>query len=406
MRTLLACLLILQTAWAEDTLDKQEKRWVEQCITALSSPSERVRRGASRALSQVGVAAVPTIVKMSTRLKTPEAWDALTHACLRMDRMAVRKALEDLRAKWPVRARESFDALQSRLIIRVPYGDPEVGRKVRAILNTFGKSNSYQSDDPSIDQIVAFGRDAVPELLRALEERDATEITSGFSLSFRKTAIADALKKLVIPEDRPSLIRILRGGVNEAATVLATIPGEESRDAILGLIREGKLDHVLLDALDVFRDDPDVQATLIEALQKIEDNDNYKIGFLAELLGEAQCFQALPVLKQRLTTAEGLQNRRMLAVSVTLLGGQEGIRALIDLLGESGRGGPRYNQHTAGETLDNISGKDFYKGEDGGPDSRGPRGNFKEAKTAYDAWWTEVQGKLKYDRDTLRWIVP
>jgi len=91
-------ILLVASPLLAQELDRHEKKWAEQCVVALASQSPRVRASAARALGQLGVDAIPSVVKRCAVLKSNKSWEALAGALDSMGKTTAAGKLEALRS--------------------------------------------------------------------------------------------------------------------------------------------------------------------------------------------------------------------------------------------------------------------------------------------------------------------
>jgi len=168
-RTVVVAVALCAVARAGE-LTPQEKAWAQACMKALDSESERVAKGAARALAAMGVDAIPVIVEESPRVKTDKAWTALGECATAMGAAEAAAALGAVQPRWPAAARDRLKSLVESLRAAAPASSPEVAQRVREILVPYARANSWSTDDPAVRRIVALGHDAVPELLKIVGE--------------------------------------------------------------------------------------------------------------------------------------------------------------------------------------------------------------------------------------------
>ena len=396
MTRTLAVVAAICAAVRAGELTPPERDWAQACMKALDSESERVAKGAARALAAMGVDAIPVIVEESPRVKTDKAWTALGECATAMGAAEAAAALGAVQPRWPAAARDRLKSLVESLRAAAPASSPEVAQRVREILVPYARANSWSTDDPAVRRIVALGHDAVPELLKIVGEP-----SRGFNME--SDVAAEALSQLVRAEDRPLLAKHIAQGDLKLAKALARIPGEESLDALLVPVGKGLMSHALLEALREQASSPRVEKALVDYLDRFGTGD-YQTGAVAEFLGERGVWDAKPILSRLLKDCRGSDCGRRIAQGLVQLGGKEGIPVLLDVFSATGGRHDEWDRHEAGEFLNRVRGERTYVGSFGGPGES--QGNFEEAAASFRAWWATAEATIRFDRETRRWSVP
>lgn len=397
MRTLrLIPVLLLAPLLHAGELDRAATRWAQQCMSGLASKSEIVRASAARALTTLGVDAMPVVVKKCTSLRSQESWMALEIALEAMGRRTAAARLDGLRGKWPSSAKKRLEELYAFLNFKGAEGDPEVAEKVRKLLAKFEGANSYSSDDANVKAIVALGRPAVPCLIGVIRA------SNGFGMEL--TAACDALEALVEKKDLPALTDLLASGKLDVAQCLRPLKSEEALDALLIPLGKGKTNYELFDALRAYKDSKRMRAALVRYLKSYGSTGDQQAGRAAEFAGEVRAYEALPALEALLPLRGESGYQRSVATGLVLLGAKKGIPLLIELFAEGGdRDG--WERHTAGETLNDVVGQRAYKGTFGGS-AMTATGNFDEAVAWFRDWWKDHEDEIVFDREKGRWVSP
>ncbi len=379
-----------------DELTPMERTWARACVTGLTAASARQRESAAAALARLGPAAVPAVVSAASALKTDEHWAALEKALVGMGAAEALKELEKVDGNWPGSATGRKRILIEHLRATVTAGTPDaIAAKVRAILETFERESTYTSGDRRVTDLVRLGRPAVPALLEDLKRAE--------SHSFRPKAASEALRRLLVVEDVPTVARMLEEGHLDVAPALSRLPAEVVVPALVAPLSKGYHSFALVEGLTPFKSDKRVQVALIRWLEADPDADGSSlIGSTARLLGEADVRDAVPTLLAIVERGVGSMNRREVAEALVTLGERRGIEVLLDLFRSIAPARPTYDRHAAGERLNDVVGRRIYRGTSGpGGESDG---NYEEALAQFDAWWAEVRDTIRYDPDRRAWV--
>lgn len=390
---------ILATAFADDPTE-EERAWIAQCVERLDSPSERITLGAYQSLCEFDANAIPTMVVTTRCLKTDRAWELLERALRSFGSAHAASALDSGRERWPreaqIRLGKVVDSLRAEGLAAA---DPGIEKKVREEFAPFASANEFSPQNPRIRRVVALGRDAIPVLVKILREY-AGDVYNGFVAN----AAAEALANLVRVEDLPVVARLLEDGILVAATAMRNLHCDAGRDALLVAVARGFMDWDLLNALRAYGEDERVQRALVRYLEEVGRKGGSGCGVVAEYLGEAGNFDALPVLRE-LVIVYDLDVRRPVATALVNLGEKDAIKVLIEIVagGAGASGHENWQLQEAGVALNRVVGKRiFIRGA--GPDSE-TAPNYAEAAEAFRAWWEENSEKLEYNRQWRTWKV-
>ena len=405
----LLLLAVLSATTVRAELDASEKKWLKQCLDALTSKSGKVRDGGAAAISKLGFDAIPVLLPEVGRLKTDDDWSALTAALAPMGAKAAADLVDMARDKWPKGQEQRLGALVARL--REPAApvkgaaagkaSPDVEAKVRELLDPFRTANMYSSSDPAVEKVVAIGPAAIPALVEILREGDG-----GHGPGMLYTAATDALAELVNENDVPVLAQLLAEGRLVAARAFAKLRSPAALDALLGPVARGFVSFDVVRALENFSSNPRVGAALVSWISAHGAAGSWEVGPVAEFLGDHHVAAAVePILKLTQVPLEAHAAQKV-GGALAALGRKEGIETLIAVM-EGKFAGVRpsddYPRHEAGETLNRIVGRRIYSGshEPGG----GIRGNADEAATQFGAWWNGVKDKIRFDETRRAWVV-
>jgi HEAT repeat protein len=355
-------------------------------------------RSAETALRELGLDFLPVLLRKSGRLRSNEAWAAVRRVLVALGGTDAARELERLRPEWPRKNKKRFEALLEGLRTARPDVDPGILERVRKELEPFRNSRSYSTENPQVRRIVAMGRAAVPALLKVLEEPEPA-----FGPGFYKEAASDAFAALVDEEDLPALARLLSEGILVAARCFRGLRSEAALDALLVPVGKGMMSYELLEALEVHHGEPRVQQALVAYLEKYGLGGGFHVGQVAEFLGEAGAFEAVPVLRRLLEPARGIEIRRPVANALVLLGERDAIPVLIEILDTPAASHRSYVRHAAGENLNRLVGRTVFLGrfEPGGEHT----GNYEDAAREFRTWWETNREKLTYDRERRRFRV-
>ena len=392
-----------------DELTPTERTWARACVTGLTGASVRQREGAAAALARLGPAAVPAIASSVSVLKTDEQWAALETALVGMGAAEALKELEKVQRDWPAaaaaRKKTLMDHLKAAAIAPAapgpvggkapPPSPPDVTTQVKSILDTFDGESSYSTSDPRIVELANLGRPAVSALLGNMKGK-------GFH-SFRASAAAEALKRLLVVDDVPTVAALMAGGYLEVAPALSRLPADAVVPALLAPLAKGFHAFALVEALAPFQHDPRVAPALIAWLRSGPDGAGSSlIGSTAKFLAEADARDAIPALLEIVGGVSGSMNRGQVAGALATLGEKRGIEVLLELFRSTRSPERSYDRHEAGERLNDIAGRRIYRGSysPGGASD----GNFEEASAQFDAWWAEVKDSIHFDAARGTWV--
>jgi hypothetical protein len=391
-----------------EELTAAEKTWARACVTGLTAASARQRESAAAALARLGPAAVPVVLAAVPSFKTDEHWASVGDALVGMGAAAALKELEKTQKSWPTANVARREALIERLEKaaaapaanggprgKTPPASPDdVAAQVRTILDSFDGESMYSSEDRRVVDLVRLGRPAVSALLE--------DLTLDRDLGYRSRAAAQALERLLVVDDIPTVARMLEDGHLSVAPALAKIPAEVAVPALVAPLSKGYNSFALIEELEPFKKDERVTSALIHWLEGDPDTGGSSlIGSTARLLAGANVRPAVPTLIRLLDRGVGSMNRGTVALALETLGEKRGIEELLGVFRSTDTESRHYDRHAAGERLNRISGQRFYRGSSG-PD--GTDGNFDEAARQFDAWWTGVKGSIRYDEERRTWV--
>ncbi len=416
VRRLIAVALVLlfaTAAWAEE-LTSKEKRWIRDCVVALTDKSERVRKSAESALAEFGVAAIPGVIPVVKKLKTDADWQALARALAAMGAAQASQALRDRRSEWPDDQRKQIDTLAHNLRLGraaagaskdLPTSPEAIEAHVRTLLEPFASATSFRPFDRRIDKVVKLGRPAIPAVVKILIEGE------GKKAGYLGEAAARALHELVEERDVPLLRRLLVDGHYRAAGALAKLASKDALDALVEPVNRGFLEFHLLWALDRHGAKSRIQRALLQWLEQYGPGGESIVGDAALLLSRHRVLDAKPVLKNLLEKGKKKTPAIVkwgVAAAAAHLGEKAGIPALIEVFAntEEDQGWAR---HRAGHSLNRVAGRRTYKGaKDLQPDGDLPKPGELPHTTAlkrFRAWWKDVGERMRFDRQRWAWTV-
>jgi HEAT repeat protein len=384
---------------------KSEVRFVEMLVDALVDESPNVRAAAEEAVRTLGGAAVRVILRDLQKYDTNTRGAALrvlegmgTVALAEIQGLAARP--RGVAGKELAAVEESLAKTASPTALE---GDPKVHAAVERIVRTLPR-NTWSSNSPLTDQLVALGRPAVPALLvhldPAAEER----------LEMARQYVVDALRRLATRDDLHTLGRLLDDGWEAAAAVLQGLDDSRAVPYLGSALTRGQMSQAIGEALLHYRDPRTVEPALT-FLEGAGGSLEQGIDKVLEMLVALQATEALPVIRRNaqapapieagLSPGPGFEfpgekTRRevVFGKAIAGLGDREGLPLLIGAL--DARGMDEWLAREAGEALNRLTGQYHWRGA----------GSGAAAKASYTRWWEANRARLEWNAKRQRYVVP